>query len=210
MRIVDGKSIEVWIVCIAGFGSHEGRSDGVERLQDRLHRKFSNETTRVLLRNWNDSATYLAHRIDNWKDKKRPPIIILIGHSYGGFACTEIAAELQKVGLLVDLMFLIDAVWRPGVRASLLSLLAWWKIMIPANVKKAFAWRQNISKPAGQELVLLSKETELQETSKMQVPHTKMDDLQGIWDVVEKEITYIKEANHEKRRWRFGCEGVEI
>lgn len=137
-----------------GYRTCEGQAQGIERLHDRLHRSYSDDTCRVILRSWNDPIAPLVERIKVWSPTFGAPEIVLLGHSYGGYSCVLTARLLEQAGLKVAYLALIDAVWRWPTRMTVLSLLPYPKIKIPLSVGRLVAWRQDVSYPRGHELVI--------------------------------------------------------
>ena len=147
--------IERWIICVSGFMSNVGGLTGIEKLHDQLHAQCSCKTTRVVILNWTDDPAAIAERIFNRRPVGHPPVIIMIGHSYGGYTVNEIAKELNYRGLRVAYLLMLDAVWRRFRRLpSALSLLKCWTIKIPDNVNYVYAWFQKENRPSGHKLIL--------------------------------------------------------
>lgn len=93
----------------------------------------------ILLRGWNDLSPGIdplagkiraagceaaVFRHGQWRDLiaplagPRPGPLILIGHSFGGDAALELAAELGRAGAAVDLVVTLDPCWPPPVPAG--------------------------------------------------------------------------------------------
>jgi len=136
-----------------GYRQKEGEITGLEILQDELHQQCENNDSRVLLRAWNDDPSTIAERIWSRRPEEEQPYIVLIGYSYGGYSSVLIARELKKRGIDVSVLILCDAVWRPyWWLPSLLSYLQCWKIKIPENVKRVYAFFQRTNYPRGHQL----------------------------------------------------------
>ncbi len=144
-----GIEVDRWIVCISGYMQSEARLSGIEQLQHKIHTQCSSPTTRVLLKSWRDSPDDLAERI--WRSQPHhPPGIVVIGYSYGGCTAIALCEELERRGLDVEHLLLLDAVWRPWhLIPSLLSLLKLWVLKVPSNVGTCYSWTQTLTKPSG-------------------------------------------------------------
>lgn len=81
---------------------------------------------------WGTDPVELARRIESVDAKG----VYLVGHSFGGWACTKVADALERLDVLVDGMFLADGVSRDRPRV----------LTIPDNVIFVSSWRQNINK----------------------------------------------------------------
>ena len=168
--------VERWIVCVTGLRQSEGQLTGLERLQDAIHRRCSNDETRVLLRDWRDSPDAIAQRIWLRRPVDRQPVVILVGYSYGGTTANEIARELDARGIEVTTMLLIDPIWRPfRYWPSLLSVFSCWSLSVPPNVRQLYSWRQKRSRPRGHALVVDGARTH-HIAHTLNVEHGYMDD----------------------------------
>jgi len=166
-----------WIVCIAGWQQNEGQTTGLEELQDRLHRRCSNRSTRVVLRAWNDSPSHIAERIFRRRPNDGQPAVVIIGYSYGGYSAVLLARQLQRRGIEVETMLLCDAVWRPSRWCpSVLSLLPWWTLRVPGNVRRLYSWRQKTNKPSGHAIALEDTSTLWSTRSVVGTTHRYMDE----------------------------------
>lgn len=153
------EPVERWIVCVTGFMQPEGRVTGVESLQDELHRQCLCKHTRVILKAWCDSPWHIAERIWNRRPYTKPPKVVLIGYSWGGFTANKIAWELRDRGIPVEAMVLCDPVWRSRTWAfRWLSMLDCWSILVPENVETLYTWRQVRNQPSGAHLLLQNKD----------------------------------------------------
>lgn len=168
------QPINRWIICFTGW-HQEGRLSGLEKIEDAIHRQCNGDDTRVLLKSWKDSPADLASRIWNRCPEGHQPAIVVIGYSYGGYTAVLLARELDKRGLKVEMMLLIDPVWRPFTWIpSVLSMLGWWTIDVPSNVRSLHAWHQNVDLPSGHTLIVDHKTLCSEDT--LNVSHQHIDD----------------------------------
>jgi pimeloyl-ACP methyl ester carboxylesterase len=167
--------VERWIVCVGGFGQDEPGRHGIDEIQDAVFRRCTCESTRVPRMSWRDSPASIAKRIWNRRPDDHPPRVVLIGFSYGGWTAILIARELESLGLDVEVMLLIDAVWRPlAWLPSLTSLLRRWKIRVPENVRCVYSWRQQAGAPFGHEVMCGALTLHTAHT--LTAPHQQIDD----------------------------------
>ena len=154
----------------------------MEMLQDALRLKCSSDDRIVLLKSWKDSMPHIAERMYNRRPVDHQPRITILGYSYGAMSATLLAAELKKYKWSVELMFLLDGVYRWRDSApSILSMFRFWSIDVPDNVKVLYSWRQSVSKPSGHKLnVNKDKTSWISQT--LAVPHRKMDEVEAIHD----------------------------
>lgn len=171
------EAVNRWIVCVTGFMQPESRLTGVEILQDNLRRRCQAADAIVALKAWADSPWHIAERIWNRRPRNGNPHVVLIGYSWGGYTAVKIARELQKRGIEVEALLLCDAVWRSRtIFFRWLSMLNCWTIRIPANVRKAFVWRQANNRPCGSRIKVEDRRTLVDEHVVQDRTHQYMDD----------------------------------
>ena len=171
--------VEHWIVVFSGF-LEEGHLSGMECMHDALRLQCSTDDRIVLLKSWKDNVGHIAERMFNRRPVDHQPRITIAGFSYGGMSATLLAKELAKYQWSVELMFLIDAVYRWGDSTpSFLSMLKFWKIKVPENVKVLYSWRQSVTKPSGHELKVNKQKTQWIEQT-LAIPHRKIDEVSAI------------------------------
>lgn len=152
--------IRAWHVCVAGFLQTEGEPTGIVRLWRRLHQQHSDPRTRVELRSWADRTDTLAELIWRLRPDNHPPLIRLYGYSWGGAACVRLARDLQKRGLPVASMVLSDAVYRhPYWAGNWRAFVPLSRLVVPANVREVFWFRQQNNWPSGHTLVAAYPQT---------------------------------------------------
>lgn len=174
------RAVERWIVCFSGF-LQEGRLSGIEKIEDAIHRQCNGDSTRVLLKSWRDSPADVAQRIWNRCPEGHQPAVVIIGYSYGGYTAVLLARELEKRGLKVETMLLIDPVWRWAARwPSLLSWLEGWEIKVPSNVRKLYGWTQKVDTPAGHKIV--PSGSTISDIQTLMRAHNIMDDAMEVYN----------------------------
>lgn len=112
---------------------------------------------------WRDDPLRIASQIANELDVDR---IFCKGHSAGGKFCNDVCVELEDFGRTVDGLFLADA-WRKS-----------GPIVVPANVKRLWSYRQCKGIPRGSEIQLVdasATEWVVNETG-LPVGHAKVDE----------------------------------
>lgn len=160
---------------LIGFNGHGQRNrptTGVGKLLLRVkHASIGNETW---LFAWRHNTRTLA----SWIKCARPgDSISIVGFSYGGYSAVLLCRELQRLGVRVNHLYLIDAVARPWRRVgSLRSLIDhYWWISVPRNVWQVTSWRQQINYPRGHKIVCESRATTHNQYT-LNVPHSQADD----------------------------------
>lgn len=174
--------INAWHICISGYTQHAGRMSGLMRLWLAICSEYCSKTSRVELREWNSDWSRLAESIWLvWQEQDisaKPPRICIYAYSWGaGWGFTQLARELGKRGLTVDVAILCDPVYRH--RYWLGQWRAFWpfsKIVVPRNVRRVtwFYQRQNL--PCGHEVIAESKDTKINKGLPIYVQHQYMDD----------------------------------
>ena len=149
-----GTRQQVWVVLIGGFTQRDYRENGLQRLWMKLNR-VAVPMTHVALREWTVNTSRLAQRI--WlvsRYDESPPIIIVVGYSYGGQTAVNFCRDLARRGLMVESLVLCDAVFRwLRVLPTLSSLFSFWRIRVPRNVRMVRWFYQRMSIPFGHRVV---------------------------------------------------------
>jgi len=180
MTLPTPEPIERWIIVFTGF-LQEGRLSGLEKIEHAIHQQCNCDSTRVILKSWQDSPGAVASRIWNRQPEGHPPAIVIIGFSYGGFTAVLLARELGKRGLKIETMLLIDPVWRwLAELPSVLSLGSWWEINVPKTVRTLFAWFQKVDRPRGHRLIVDENHT-LYFPKTLKRTHNQMDDAEEVY-----------------------------
>ncbi len=173
------EPVSRWIICFAGFGQNAGRLTGIERLQDALRREYADDDTVVLLKSWDDNAEHLVERICNRRPKEKPPEVVVIGYSLGGWKAVEFCNEAIKKDVVVESLFLCDAVWKSRF-PFLLWLSYFWplELVVNSGVKRLAIWRQIRDRPTGS-AIRFSQATKLIKPTYVtrMTGHSDMDDL---------------------------------
>ena len=92
--------------------------------------------------------------------KDKNPGIVIVGYSWGaGYGSIKLAQSLAKKKRIVDLLILIDPVYRSRLPLvfRMLAYTTWFGIVIPSNVRKVAVWRQNNHGPRGTKIKLEDK-----------------------------------------------------
>jgi len=154
--------IQNFIVLLGGFTQHAGEDTGMMRLWARLfHWRDSRTRTRTMImpREWDDDVDAMAAMVKRHASSAAPPRIVIIGYSYGGgWTAPRLARSLARDRFNVDLMVLIDPVWRSRlISGKWLSFTGAIDIAVPANVRNVISWRQRngaLLQPRGSRLSL--------------------------------------------------------
>ena len=98
----------------------------------------------IMPREWDDDVESMAAMVERHATRDQPPRIVIVGYSYGGgWTAPRLARALQHIGRDVDLMILIDPVWRSRFLAGKwLSFTGSIQITVPGNVRHIISWRQ--------------------------------------------------------------------
>ena len=125
--------------------------------------------------------------------------IVVVGYSYGGDRAVRLCRALRAIGIQVQNLYLIDAVWRPRYPLpftkhlpSLLSIFSFPKIVVPDNVKHVRAWRQKYpvfaewpANPRGHQIVVEDRnKTTTHGVTTLNKLHSQMDDCPSIHEIV--------------------------
>lgn len=191
---ISSDAIHTWIVFVTGFMQREGGATPFEKLHRRVTQICSGPSTIVALRSWRDSVKDFAQRISNWRNGK-PPRVVVIGYSYGGWSANQLCKRLQGFDIAVDDLLLVDPVGRWfGSLPSACSMLNVIPLVVPENVRRLYSWQQTFDYPRGANITLAKEFSALQSNTdpincgtqwitavtKQHVPHVNMDDLSEI------------------------------
>lgn len=147
------RFIRTFIYLLGGFTQHVGHDTGMMRLWVELFRwrdRRIDSCMMLMPREWNDSIESMAAMLDRHAVEDRGQRrVILCGYSYGGgWTAPGLARELKNREQDVDLMILIDPVWRARLLpAKALSFTGRMRVSIPSNVRRVLAWRQTNGGP---------------------------------------------------------------
>lgn len=78
--------------------------------------------------------------------------VIIAGYSWGaGHGAPRLAKALRRAGVEVDLMILIDPIYRSRLPLvfRLLAFTTWLGVKVPANVRRVMVWRQRCDRLRG-------------------------------------------------------------
>lgn len=170
--------IKEWDIYIAGF--RQKRNAPIGMLNRWLKaRQLSAPERCIQLYTWNDDWKEIAAFI---KLVSVHPVRVRIrGYSWGGDGAVELCAELEKLGISVEHLILVDAVYRSNllptwIPLNPLSLLSIPKIKIPANVARVQWLYQRMNKPAGHVPVAMGSQTTIEPGIKLNLSHADMDE----------------------------------
>ena len=135
------------ITYIMGRNQKVGGRSGIEDLYESVQGPGYRDHSQLFP--WNYGAKKIAKTLIG---KKK----MLIGYSYGGstvkFVCDQL--RLLVPNEPIDLVVLIDAVWRKkDGKSSVGSLFKRKKIYLPENINKVYSWRQSIGKIKGHRII---------------------------------------------------------
>lgn len=191
-------AINCWVNFFTGFTQGEGNPTPIEKIHRRVSQRLVAPDVVVTLNTWRDSVRDRAKRIQRWRNGK-PPRIVVVGYSYGGWSANQLCWELQKFDLEVEALMLCDPVGRIfGHLPSIFSMLDVIPLTVPANVRSLWTWRQVYDRPRGAKIRLQKEFTALTDDSvnagtiwhadtiKKSIPHVNMDDLNDFALTVRK------------------------
>lgn len=160
----DSCFIRNFIYVIGGFTQKTGSDTGLMRLWARLFKwrakNYDHAFTFLMPREWDDATKEMAELVKRHAIRDANPGIIIVGYSWGaGYGSIQLAKSLAKKKRTVDLMLLIDPVYRSKLPLifRLLAYTTWFGIKIPPNVLKVAVWRQNNNGPRGTKIKLEDK-----------------------------------------------------
>lgn len=154
------RFIRDFIFIFGGFTQTAGSDSGMMRLWARLFRwratSLAHAATLILPRRWKDDPEEMTHLLERHVHHTLPPRIVIAGYSWGaGYGAIRLAKRLRKAGHDVDLMILVDPVYRSRLPAGfrLLAFTTWFGIRVPDNVKNIIVWRQSNHGPRGTHII---------------------------------------------------------
>ena len=179
---------QTWVVLVGGFLQQMDGNHGLAALFHLLDR-FKRPGLNLLLREWTTDTAAIARRVALLADGGAPTVVV-VGFSYGGTTAVRLCEELEERGVTVGSLTLIDAVWRPWRGfPSVLSVLPWWRLRVPRNVKRVRVYRQREDRPMGHEVVLAEPySAEMVGPVFLPLRHVEMDDAVGIHQAVLDDV----------------------
>ena len=164
------------IICISGFLDKLDQNSGVYSLYQKL--VIQNPHDIIILLNWN-TKIYKFIKFFNLGYNK----ITIIGYSYGGNTAALLVKEMNRRGVSVDYLFMIDAVWRRWKRRPSITSLDHTKtIVLTDGVKELFSWRQYYGKILGHEII--SGENTIRHDYVVNTNHTNIDSDPAIHEII--------------------------
>jgi hypothetical protein len=186
--------INVVIDSYMGFSQKLDKHTGFDDLYATLVTQLSGKARVINIpHRWNSWVGVDAKQVARHSTSKT--YHVRIGYSYGGYAAYKRCEADSKLGITVDRLFLIDAVWRLKTArwswlARLSSVVGKPKFKIPPNVKNVTCWRQKVNLPAGHEITVQDDgHTILDDRSWVDVPHNDMDNDHSIHSQIATEIS---------------------
>jgi len=149
--MTDYRFIRNFVYLIGGRAQKTGADTGIMRLWAMLFRWRAEARSRgdaftfIMPREWNDSVREMAALLQRHSVPARDRRVIIAGYSWGaGFGAPRLAREVKRAGAIVDLLILIDPIYRSKLPLAfrLLAFTTWFGIRIPANVKEVLIYRQ--------------------------------------------------------------------
>lgn len=173
------QAICQWRYVITGFLQNQGTPTRLIKLWDLLRTRHSSATSAVRLCPWNTNWSHEAEFVFRLSNGD-PPRVVVCAYSWGaGWGAMELARQLERRGLDVQSMVLIDPVYRHCYSlGQWRALVPWSQIRVPANVHEVHWFRQAVSRPAGHDLVAESTGTVIHPSVVLRVDHVHMDDQQ--------------------------------
>lgn len=175
--------IDHWIHVVTGKHQTRATRTGMHELWFEL-RDMSSAGTCVQVDSWNENWADMAEFLNAYTTDA--PVIDLIGYSFGGDAACDFAGHLDRLGLAVRNLYLVDAVYRNDffpsyIPAEFTSLLPTSKLHIPGNVAQVEWWYQRNALPMGHEPVKKpGSATKISPGTKLDRLHSQMDDVKEI------------------------------
>jgi len=189
-----------FIICVSGFTQNRGYFHGIMKLREALISNGHSEgkANRVWYVTWKDSMSRVACELSILCNQHGfKPRVMICGYSYGGWGSLQLAKELEKVGIDVEIMILCDPVgrpwWWPRPLPALTSMLGrdWApKLRVPANVKVCHSFYQQENRPQGHQLVATNGTT-MEQPIKLRHKHERMDDAPEFHGRVLKEAAML-------------------
>lgn len=157
---------------VIGFNGHSQRSKtttGVGQVLGEIERRRPDIETRLFA--WRVNTKVIAR----WIAGLRLERLDIIGYSYGGYSAVLLCRELRALGVAVNHLWTIDAVFRIWDHwGSLRSLRDYWIIAVPQNVRVVTSWRQKVNKPRGH--WICTYKTTTHDARSLNVRHAEADD----------------------------------
>ena len=143
------RFIRNFIYLIGGRSQKTGADTGMMRLWAMLFRWRAlaprHAFTFIMPREWNDSVREMAGLLERHAVEPGARRVVIAGYSWGaGYGGPRLARELMRRGIAVDLLILVDPIYRSKLPLAfrLLAFTTWFGIRVPANVRAVVAWRQ--------------------------------------------------------------------
>lgn len=195
MSCSDEATISDWVILEMGFLQKQGRMNGMVKLFLKVLATLQRDypQARVEIHPWGVEPDDRAEFILQAKKRNTKLRIVIIGFSYGGYTAKLIADRLKDRGIEVDLVIMLDAVYRHWYA------LGWWRafwpwstIRICDSVRRVIQYRQKNSLPRGHRIVAEDpRKTKIGEIRWVNATHIFVDDQQYIHDECLSEIAKL-------------------
>jgi len=202
-----GGPIRNLVFLLLGHFQKPSDRSGLNKLFDRL---YAIRHVRVEMpKRWNASAKHVAGFADDHLADRS--VLVLVGYSLGGYLALLICWILHKrTGRRVDLVILLDGVWR--LRLAKYSLVlrsasvfsSWlptrWRpaLAFPSNVDRVISYYQTEDYPRGHRVKRHRSQKRLPEEKRTKIErrlvtrgHAAVDDLGWIHEEIETEIETV-------------------
>ena len=185
------------VLLYMGFLQKQGRVNGMVKLYLRIlgELRAHRPNARVEIYTWDSDPDDRAEFILQTLPKNRKIRIVIVGFSYGGYTAKLLTDRLKDRGIEVELVFLLDAVYRHWYAlGQWRSLVPWSTIRICDTVKRVIQYRQRNSLPSGHRIVVDNRlKTELGPINWVNAKHVFVDDQKYIHDECVAEILKVFE-----------------
>lgn len=173
--------IERWIVCVSGFCQDESKPSGMMRLwrdvHHEVHRNSTNANSVVIPKTWRVDADALAEWMWRTRPVGHPPVIDIVGYSWGGAAAVRLCNALGRRGQKVRNLILCDAVYRhPYWLGNWRAFMPGIPLVVPGTVQNLWTFKQDTNWPRGHRVICARPTVFHGNTMIRDVTHQYIDD----------------------------------
>jgi hypothetical protein len=194
-------------ILISGFMQHAGQDTGMSTLLSKFRNDchYCNGSSIVELHRWCSNWAWIAQdlfRFSNYGKKKL--IVAIYAYSFGaGWGAMQLAKQLNKLGVEIQVMVLSDPVYRhPWTILRWMSLLKRKPfflgprvISIPPNIKEVYRFHQERDLPQGSHLIAQNENTLIHRSEKLMYVHTKMDEAEDFHEKALEQASKLREIH---------------